>query len=81
MATTAVLHSFTRQGGDWTAREIMIPERWQRLQQLFEQAVTLDHDARRQFLTSECADDSALASEVIERVAPMGNWMFWARRR
>jgi len=44
---------------------MMTPQRWQRLQQLFEHAVHLDHDARAQFLAAECGDDVALKDEVL----------------
>ncbi len=42
----------------------MIPERWQRVQELFDAAVELEPERRRQFLTVECANDEELLHEV-----------------
>ena len=42
----------------------MNPERWQRLEALFERASPLDAEARRAFLDRECGEDAALRAEV-----------------
>ena len=42
----------------------MTPERWQRLEALFEAADALDGEARLAYLDRECAGDSALRAEV-----------------
>lgn len=39
--------------------------RWQRVQQLFHDAIDLDEDSRQQFLARECADDHTLIDEVL----------------
>lgn len=42
---------------------------WQRLEQLFHQAIELDESARRCFLGEACAGDAALREEVESLVA------------
>ncbi len=42
----------------------MTNERWERIQRLFEQAIDLDPDARRRFLTRECGADEVLRIAV-----------------
>lgn len=42
---------------------------WQRLEQLFHQAIELDEPARRRFLGEACAGDTALREEVESLVA------------
>ena len=43
----------------------MTPERWQRLQEVFERALPLDPDERAQVLVKECGDDIALREQVL----------------
>ena len=43
----------------------MTPERWQRLQALFERALPLDPEARSRFLVTECGADVALREQVV----------------
>ena len=43
----------------------MNPERWEKIQSLFEKALELDSDKRENFLTEECGDDMELFEEVI----------------
>jgi TolB-like protein len=40
------------------------PERWKRVEELFNQAVDLDSDTRRGFLDTACGDDPSLREEV-----------------
>jgi eukaryotic-like serine/threonine-protein kinase len=42
----------------------MTPERWQKVDQLFHATLALDPSQRIRFLSSECADDVALRSEI-----------------
>lgn len=42
----------------------MNPERWQRLKDIFEQAVEMEASRRSQFLEEACRDDTSLRSEV-----------------
>lgn len=43
----------------------MNPERWKKIQLLFERALELDQPARENFLKQECGDDKELLDEVI----------------
>src|SRR5262245_48576953 len=45
-------------------RESPTPERWLRVQELFERAFPLDGDARSRLLATECGDDVVLVEEV-----------------
>ena len=42
----------------------MTPERWQRVEQLFEQAQALPSAARESWLAAQCGGDAVLAAEV-----------------
>jgi len=42
----------------------MNPERWRRIEQLFEQAVELEPDQRAQWLQNECVGDTVLLNQV-----------------
>jgi serine/threonine-protein kinase len=44
------------------------PERYERVQQLFHDAVDLPDDERRAFLARECADDAELAAQVSKMI-------------
>jgi len=46
----------------------MSPERWRRIQDLFDEALDLDAEAQRVFLDELVAKDPALAEEVIELI-------------
>ena len=50
----------------------MNPERWQRVETLFEGALARDPAARRGFLETECADDPTLVDEVLSLLAHDG---------
>jgi len=43
----------------------MNPERWEKIQSLFEKALELDSDKRENFLKERCGDDKELFDEVI----------------
>ena len=43
----------------------MNPERWNKIQSLFEKAIELDFSEREDYLKKECADDSDLLAEVL----------------
>jgi tetratricopeptide (TPR) repeat protein len=50
------------------------PERWRRLQDLFERALPLDAGSREQLLLTECADDPPLREQVLSLLlASAGN--------
>jgi len=42
----------------------MTPERWERIKQTLEHAISLDMTARAAYLASACADDADLRAEV-----------------
>ena len=46
-----------------------LAERWQRVAELFEEAVTLEPEARAPFLERACDGDADLASEVLALLA------------
>jgi tetratricopeptide (TPR) repeat protein len=48
------------------------PERWRRLQELFERAMPLDAAGREELLSAECADDPALKEQVLSLVLASG---------
>ena len=45
------------------------PDRWQRLDVLFDAALALPHSARPQFLAAACADDESLRAELAALIA------------
>src|SRR5262245_35131926 len=45
--------------------DTLTPQRWQRMQELFERAVPLAADERERLLTTECTDDPALREQVL----------------
>lgn len=47
----------------------MNPERWNRIQSLFEKALELDPSARENFLKHECGDDKELFDEVVTLIS------------
>jgi eukaryotic-like serine/threonine-protein kinase len=47
----------------------MTPDRWRRIQQLFEQALLLDPGIRSDWLARECGDDESLQAEVASLLA------------
>lgn len=47
----------------------MTPERWQQISQIFKSAISLDSDARREFVVEKCGGDEALRSEVEKLIA------------
>lgn len=47
----------------------MDEKRWERIQELFQQAVELEEEERRAFLEASCAGDEALRREVESLVA------------
>ena len=47
----------------------MTPERWRQISQIFKSAISLDSDARRDFVAEKCGDDDALRSEVEKLIA------------
>ena len=48
-------------GNDWSSLD---PERWQRIDRVFQQAAGLDREQREGFLNQECQDDSGLRAWV-----------------
>ncbi len=52
----------------------MSPERWQRLQDLYERAISLTVDERPRFLATACSDDPALQREVESLLAADSQW-------
>jgi eukaryotic-like serine/threonine-protein kinase len=48
------------------------PERWRRLQELFERALPLDAAGREELLSAECSDDPALKEQVLSLVLASG---------
>src|SRR5215467_7293914 len=47
----------------------MQPARWQQIDQLFHQALPMEHGQRALFLTEACAGDEALRSQIEELIA------------
>ncbi len=47
----------------------MTPERWQQISQIFKSAISLDNDARQQYVAEKCGDDESLRSEVEKLIA------------
>jgi len=45
------------------------PERWQQISRIFKSAISLDNDARRNYLAEKCGDDESLRSEVEKLIA------------
>ena len=45
------------------------PERWQRIEEVFEQALALEAAARAGFLDQVCGDDAELREEVASLIA------------
>jgi serine/threonine protein kinase len=48
---------------------MMTPERWRRVEEVFQAALDQPADARRAFLEQQCADDASLRDEVIKLLA------------
>jgi tetratricopeptide (TPR) repeat protein len=46
-------------------KTILTPQRWQRLQEIFERALPLDAEERSRFLLSECGEDIAMREQVV----------------
>ena len=49
------------------------PQRWQRIQELFERAIALDAEARANLLLQECADDPSLREQVMALLLASGD--------
>ena len=47
----------------------MTPERWQRIDNLFDAAIRLDHSEREAWLRGACGDDDGLWAEVVRLLA------------
>ncbi len=60
------------QLGDWTPRETMTPERWQRVKQLLDLALDLEDWQRETFVIGECSGDTTLSAEVMDLLAGAG---------
>jgi hypothetical protein len=44
---------------------VITPQRWQRLQEIFERALELDPLSRPDFVVEECGEDAALREQVL----------------
>ena len=47
----------------------MTPERWQQISRIFKSAISLDNDARQQYVADKCGADESLRSEVEKLIA------------
>ena len=56
---------------------LMTAERWQRIKEVFADALELDPSAREAFVREQSGDDSELLDEVIRMLREMPRQLFW----